>query len=244
MCISKTEYYKHSKIFNCFAMTYHENSFVMDVGLLADLSKELRDRICAETLSKLQKRTDRELFTINREVDRVLKNESYIKSRLYSLVNVLQTDQKRSMKIRSTLWNRRSIVPSNKKMSEQSNRNNRLKNDNQLDMVVHSAPPRITLDHLPPTIVKSGRRLYPLQNTIHQKSEIFPDENNKRYKSEHMFTKTKEQGNFATQWRPESDPLRWSDIQFTTIDSEAREKSRNRLCGAFNATSFQLIYAQ
>ncbi|KAK4474586.1 hypothetical protein MN116_001726 [Schistosoma mekongi] len=241
-------------------MTYDQNFFVMDVGLLADLSKELRDRICAETFSKLQKRTDKELFTVNCEVDRVLRNESHIKSRLYFLVDAPQTYEKRSMRFRSILWNR-SLIPSNKVISNQSDRYYKLANvrlkpfcdkfqcgeyrqNNQLDMVVHSAPPRITLDHLPPMIVKSGQRLYPSQNALLQKNELSLGKNSKRYKSENMLTKTKEQGNFATQWRPESDPLSWSDIQFTTIDSEARGKSRNRLCGAFNATSFQLIYAQ
>lgn len=35
-------------------MICNENSLVMDIGLLANVSRELKDRICADTFQKLQ----------------------------------------------------------------------------------------------------------------------------------------------------------------------------------------------
>uniref|UniRef100_A0A5K4F618 Uncharacterized protein n=1 Tax=Schistosoma mansoni TaxID=6183 RepID=A0A5K4F618_SCHMA len=242
-------------------MICNENSLVMDIGLLADLSRELKDRICADTFKKLQKRTDRELFSVNCEVDRVLRNESYIRSRLYSPIDACQVDHKRNMKIRNILWNKKLLSSLNQKTHKPLDESFRFKEtkpkptydtfgDNehiqnyQLNTVVQSAPPRLTSDQQLTVSMKSGRQLNTSRNLKLSKNEIFLSDNNIRYKSESAIIRPKEQGTFLTQWRPESDPLSWRDIQFTTIDSDAREKSRNRLCGAFNATSFQLIYAQ
>ncbi|CAH8569763.1 unnamed protein product [Schistosoma turkestanicum] len=214
-----------------------------------------------QKLSKSSKRTDRELFSVNCEVDRVLRNESYIRSRLYSLIDIRQTDHKRNMKIRNNLWNKKLLLPSSEKSRKSSDKSfifrkmelrpiydkswdSEYLQNYPLDLVVQSAPPRLTSDQLPTVNMKSGRQLFTARNYKSRKNEIFTNDNNKKRISESVLIRPKEQGKFVNQWRPESNPLSWRDIKFTNINSEARGKSRNRLCGAFNATSFQLIYGQ
>lgn len=92
--------------------------------------------------------------------------------------------------------------------------------------VVQSASPSLTSDQQLTVNMKSGQKLNTSRDFKLEKNEIFLSNYNTRYKSESVITRPKEQGNFLTQWRPESDPLSWRDIQFTTIDSEARGKSR------------------
>ncbi|CAH8642949.1 unnamed protein product [Heterobilharzia americana] len=262
-------------------MVFDGSSFTMDAGLLAELSRELKDRICADAFQNLQKRTNRELFIVNCEVDRVLRNEAFIKSRLYPLIDIIQEDRRRSIKIRSIKWNKKEFLPTNQKtnkvvekirlnkqMGLECTHNKHLKfrkpradvhfenlsaasrndyfhkEDKEKyvsDMFVQSAPPRITSDELLRGR-KTSSQFYTLRHSKSRTNNILLD-GNKEHSSENVNNKPKEQENFKTQWRPESDPLNWKAIQFTTIDSEARSRSRNRLCGAFNATSCQLIYA-
>ncbi|CAH8672853.1 hypothetical protein MS3_00003911 [Schistosoma haematobium] len=253
--------FNHQTLLNNFIMICNENSLVMDIGLLANVSRELKDRICADTFQKLQKRTNRELFTVDCEVDRVLRNESYIRSRLYSAIDACQLDYKRSMKIRNILWNKKLLSSLNQKTQKPLDESFRLRktkskptydsfcNSQHMqnypsNTVVQSASPSLTSDQQLTVNMKSGQKLNTSRDFKLEKNDFFLSNYNTRYKSESVITRPKEQGNFLTQWRSESDPLSWRDIQFTTIDSEARGKSRNRLCGAFNATSFQLIYAQ
>ncbi|CAI2735899.1 unnamed protein product [Schistosoma spindalis] len=103
-------------------MICNENSLVMDIGLLANVSRELKDRICSDTIQKLQKRTNRELFNVNCEVDRVLRNESYIRSRLYSPIDARQIDHKRSMNIRNILWNKKLLFSLSQKTKKSLDR--------------------------------------------------------------------------------------------------------------------------
>nr|CAH8873194.1 unnamed protein product [Trichobilharzia regenti] len=263
-------------------MACYENSFTMDIGLLAEVSRELKDRICADTFRKLQKKTDRELFHVNSEVDRVLRNESYIKSRLYPLIDVLQENRGRSMKIKSILWNQKEFLPASRKMNKyldkcrlkksvgtkhvnekcllrESEAAEHLANhfsspigrdyihidtnkSYPMNTMIQSAPPRMTSDKLLTAKLITDRNLNTLRSFKSNTSEMFLSEN-RQSNYERVIEKARVHAHFTTQWRPEPDPLSWKKIQFTNIDSEVRSRSRNRFCGAFNATSFQLIYA-